>query len=295
MIELMSLLVNALSAGAAYIVVALGMILVFGVLRIVNFAHGTFVVVGGFVGGLAASHGAPLGIAVAASVGTSALSALLSAVLVFIPLRKYPEEILFLASFGLGLGIQGLLLVVLGEAPRVAISVPGLSTVHDVAGVNVPNSMLFNLVAAIVVLFALHILLHRSRVGMMMRATAENQDMATLMGVSPRTMWMLAFTIAGCLTGLASVVWFVRIGSVTARSDLELTLVSFIVLALGGVGREIGVVIGAFAYGLFEAATSHWLPSEWATYQQLLVFLLVMVLLVFKPGGFFARREVVSR
>ncbi|MCZ7663886.1 MAG: branched-chain amino acid ABC transporter permease [Thermoleophilia bacterium] len=286
---------DGLSLGSSYSLLALGLTMVFGVLGLVNFAFGDMIVWTAFLAVELTSIGLPLPAVIPLTlVGSVALSMFVGEV-VFRRVGTQNPLSLLLVSFGLSLVLVALAVQVFGELALMFPSPTALNTVLQVDGLQISMLSLVNVAVAAVILAALFVLLNRSRLGLALRATAENARTARLMAVRPKSMVRLSFAITGVIGGVIALLWFMKVGTVTPRSGLDITLKAFIALVIGGLGSARGAVAGGFALGFAEAALASWLPVDLRGLQQALAFVVVVILLVLRPQGIGGRLLDVSR
>lgn len=286
--------IDGLSLGSFYALAALGIGLLFGVLRLINFAHGSFITFGAyalivpsaatqatlFIGSF---HPVPLVLCVVFLV---VLMALLSEFLVFRPLRDASPATLMIGSFALGFVIQNLIIMVYGGRPKAVGLWSDLSAgIQLMDGVQVPMLQLIIIGVTLTLMVVLVLFLTRTRWGVQMRAAAEDFRMARMLGVRANFVIMLAVAISGMLAAAVSLLFVVQTGILDFRMGLPMMLFAFIATVIGGMGSLVGAVVGGFAVGMLSILLQTFLPSDIRAYRDVFVFLVVIAILVARPQG----------
>ena len=182
--------------------------------------------------------------------------------------------------------------MIFGEQPRI-LQVPSyLTTVITVGDLRIPAIQIIAIGAGVIVVSAFYALLYRTPFGMRLRASAEIPATARLMGIKPDRVLLYAFAVSGVIAGIAGLIWFIKVGAVTPRSDLDPTLKAFIGLVLGGLGRISGAILGGLALGVIEVSLSVLLPDSLLVFTPSIVFATVILILVLRPEGLSARKGV---
>lgn len=289
---LVQAVLDALSVGSMYALLALGLTLVFSVMNLINFAYGIMLVWSAYTLSVVADL-AP-GFLVGALVAIAA-STVLSVALGYIAFRPFigkAQSTLLITSFGVLLAVQYVAIVAFGEQPRVLPIPDWLARVITVGDLRVPVLQLVTIAITAVLVTAFYLLLGRTSYGAQLRAAAERPEVARLMGIKPNRVLMLAFVISGVIAGVVGVLWFARAGAITPRSDLEPTLKAFVALILGGLGRPSGAIYGGIALGAIEVSMSLLLPVGAIPYTASIVFALVILMLLFRPQGIVGGKAV---
>ncbi len=284
-------LLNALSIGSIYALLALGLAVVFSVLGLLNFAYGEIVTVTAYTIVLLVQVGVPLGVAALAGLVGGVTTSLVTELVAFRTLRRAPAYAVIFSSFAVSVIIQSLIRNVISPRPQ-GLAVPAwLDQVISVGGLRFPLLSLVTIVIAAIAMIALTAFLQRSRHGLAMRAAAEDFSTTRLMGARAGSLISLAFAISGLLAAVAGVLWIARVGSATPDMGFTPLLQSFIAVVLGGLGSLRGAVIGGFALAFVEVALQVFLPSGYVSYVQALTLVIVIVVLYVRPQGFARRLE----
>jgi branched-chain amino acid transport system permease protein len=284
-------LVFGVLVGALYGLAAVGLSLVFGVTKILNVAHGELLMFGGYASFWAVTLlGIDPFLSIIPAVIFLAVIGYILYKLVFSRLVKLDESVkiqnTLLVGFGLSLILQNIALRLWSADTR------GITTFYSgwavtTFGIRFPIVRVASLVIALVTLLALELFLRRTYTGKALRATVENWEAATLMGIDTQKVYMLAFVMGASLAGIAGAL--VSVGySVDPAMGLNWTLTSLIVMVLGGLGSIIGTFVGGIVLGVTQSATGFFLSQSYREVVGLVLFLLV---LVFRPQGLFGAKE----
>jgi neutral amino acid transport system permease protein len=290
------LLVNGLVTGAIYAIAAVGVSLIYGILRLVNFAWGDVMTFGAYVAfwiDVTLGLGIALG-AVAAMVATAALSVGLEGVL-WRPLRLRGAGFmsLFLASIGLALVLRQAILLVAGPQPR-AYDVDPFK-VYVVGSVRISGAQAIAIVVAVVAIMLVGLLLAFTPLGRNMRAVADNRALAAVAGIDTERVVVLTWVLAGLLAGLAGVLAGLVQGSFDPNFGFALLLPVFAAVVLGGIGSAYGALVGGLVLGV-ASELSTWegfAGGVEPVYKPVVAFAVLIGVLLVRPQGLFGRARVV--
>jgi branched-chain amino acid transport system permease protein len=277
--------INGIALGGTYALLALGLAVVFSILKMINFAHGELMTVGGYAlfGVLAA--GMPLAMAMIAALLASVVLAVLMERIAFRPFRNYGGATLLISSFAVSSLIQVALENFFSPRPR-AIALPAiLSEAVSFGALSVGILQIISIVVTLCVLAALVIFLKRTVMGLAMRAAADDFDVTNLMGIRANGVISVTFAISGFLAGIAGLLWIAQRSSVDPTMGSFPVLQSFIAVILGGLRSPVGAVIGGFVLGLAEVYLQAFLPASIEQYREAFALLLVVGILVRWPDG----------
>ena len=292
---------NALSIGSIYALIALGYTMVYGIIELINFAHGDIFMVGAFVsvifiGAIMGQSGAVdnvpflIILILGALVFTMPLIGLLNVSierLFYRPLRHAPRLAPLITAIGVSFILQNAALVIAGSGDRAAPQVFPLFWQVQFGGASIALLSIFIFALALTLMIALQGFITRTRLGRAMRATAQDQEAASLMGVDLNQTIALTFLLGGMLAGAAGVVWGLNFGYVRQDLGFNAGLKAFTSAVLGGIGNITGAAIGGFIIGFIENFASALGYSRWS---QFLVFMVLTFVLIFKPSGLFGQR-----
>jgi branched-chain amino acid transport system permease protein len=290
MTELVDVVLGGTFHAAILFLVAAGLQLVFGVQKIVNLACGSFYALGAYFGitavGLALKLGMPpllfFPVLVVAGLGIGLVGLPIERVLRTIYRRD--ESYQLLITFGFLLMFQDVFRFVWGATPRSMDNVYMAYGTAHVLGVRVPTYNLLVIAASLVIAAALGLFLERTKTGRIVRATAENRDMAEGLGVNASKIFTLVFTV-GCMLGTVGGALVVPSSAASLDMAVELVVEAFAVVVIGGLGSMRGALVGALIVGLMRAAAISLVPEM----EMLSVYLVVVAALIFKPAGLFGK------
>lgn len=282
--------VNALSLGSLYAVLALGLAMVFSLLGLLNFAYGELVTITGYVMWAMLAGGAPFAAAAAAGIAAATLASLLMELVAFRPLRGAPFAALLFSSFAVAVIIQNLIRQGISPRPK-GISVPEFfDDVLRIGPLRISTLALVTLGVGIAALLSLAAFLRRSRAGLAMRAAAEDFEVTRLMGARANRVIALAFGVSGVLGGIAGVLLVSRGGIVTPDMGFTPILTAFVAVVIGGLGSLRGAMVGGFVVAALEIALQAVLPSNVRPFTSALVLVAVVGILYARPGGLVRER-----
>jgi branched-chain amino acid transport system permease protein len=282
-------LINGLSLGSIYALLALGLAMVYSTLGILNFAYGELITIAGYTMFFASEAGLPFLVAAALAVLAAAIASVLMQAVVFRPLRGASFVTLLFASFALSQVLQGVFRQAISPRSR-GIPTPGLfSEFIEIGGLRIGLLALITLAVALVSMGLLVAFMRSSRAGLQMRASAQDLLTARLLGVRTNRVIPLAFLVSGLLAGVGGVLWIARTTSVNPTTGFTPILVAFVAIVFGGLGSIPGAVIGAFAFGILEIMLQAYLPSSVVPFQFALALLAVAIVLYVRPQGLLGR------
>jgi branched-chain amino acid transport system permease protein len=284
MTQVIQHVVNAITLGSIYALYALGIALIFGTMRLVNFAHGDFVMIGAYAVVVLNGH-VPSPIVVVGTLLVVVLFALLTERIAFRPVRSADAATLMVTSFAVSYVLENLATVIFGALPRTTNISTSLAEAISIGGVSFPRLDLVAIGATAVLLVTLAVFLKRASLGVEMRAAAENFRMARLLGVKANRVIAMAFAISGVLAGVASLLFVAQTGTVSPTLGITPLVVAFFATVLGGLGSLPGAVLGAFLLSAFAELFQAVLPVDLRAFRDAFVYGLVIVLLLVRPQG----------
>jgi branched-chain amino acid transport system permease protein len=291
--ELAQNAVNGLALGSLYALIALGMALIFGIMRLVNFAHGELLTIGGYFLVLAA--GAPWPVLLAASLVVVAVFAIGMEKAAFRPVRTADAPTLLVTSFAVSFFLQNLAMLVFGPLPKTTTVSQALIEPFEIGFLSIPRRDVLTIVATFALLAVLGMFLTRTRLGVQMRAAAEDFRMARVLGVRVNTVIATAFAISGLAAALAAFVLVAQTGTVSPTMGLSPVLVGFVAMVLGGMGSLRGAVLGGFVLGMVTVALQSYLPLEMRYYRDAFAYTAVILVLLIRPQGLIVARSETQR
>ena len=299
-----SVALEGITLGLVYGLIALGYSLVYGILELINFAHGDVFMLGSWISLSVAAHhlgltetssaGAVIGGLALTLLAAMAFCGLLNATIervAYRPLRNAPRLAPLITAIGMSFILQNVGLYFLGPAP---VSVPSIlpdSAVITIGGHAYRWSSLIVALTVVPMLFVLMWLVQKTRQGKAMRATAQDQEAAAMMGINVNRTISFTFLIAGALAGVAGLLYALYSTNIRYDQGFQLGLIAFTAAVLGGIGNLPGAVLGAMCIGLIqqfnEGLSWHAPSSQWT---QSIVFAILILILVFRPEGLLGER-----
>jgi branched-chain amino acid transport system permease protein len=303
MIGFLQNLIDALSLGSLYALAALGIGLMFGVLRLINFAQGDFITLGAYaliapvtdVTARMVIGAWPLPLMLLGTCAVVVAFVLLADLLLFRWLRHAPPPTLMIASFAAGYIIENGILVVYGARPKAIDLWPALGRQIEIGALHVPKLQLVTIGVTLTLMIALTLFLKRTRFGVQMRAAAEDFKMARYLGVRANLVIGIAFSISGILAAAASLLYISQTGALSFSLGVPLMLFGLIATVIGGMGSLVGAVVGGFAVGFISSMLQAYLPEDLRSFRDAFVFAIVILILLFRPAGLIPTRAFIQR
>jgi branched-chain amino acid transport system permease protein len=293
MTQLIQHVVDALSFGSLYALLALGIALIFGVMELINFAYGELIMASAFV--LALCGAFPLPLLVPLTILVAIVLAVAMERIAFRPVRGADPATLLVTSFAVSYLLQNLARLIFGSLPRTVNVSSGLSGSIHVGGVSITRLDLAVIVTTALLLIGLAQFLRRSSLGTQMRAAAEDFDMARLLGVRANQVIAVAFALSGVFAGLAALALVIKTGIVTPTTGSTVAIFGFIAVILGGMGSLSGAVLGAYGLGAMTVLLQVALPLSLRPYRDAFLFAIVIAVLVWRPEGLVVARSRLTR
>jgi len=279
-------IVNGLILGSMYALVAIGFSMIYGIIRLINFAHGDVVMIGAFLTlGLLQVAGAPFLIVALVVLIASAIVGILIEKGAFRPMRGAPQVTGFIASLAVSIMLQNLGILVLTAQPRNFTFPDYLQKVINMGGVSFRAVDVVIMLSALTLMCALILLVNKTKLGMAMRATAENIDVARLMGININRTIMATFAMGSALAGIAGLMWGGKFGQIDPLLGFVPGLKSFVAAVIGGVGSIPGAILGGYVLGLSEVLFVGLLPPIYSAFRDAFVFSTLILILLIMPNG----------
>jgi len=282
-------LVNGLTVGSTYSLIALGYTLIFGVLGIINMAHGQIFIFGSLVGlVLMTSFSMPLGVALLAAVAISAILGLVLEYTALRPLRKknVPHLASLISTIGFAILMEEAMHKFFGADSRAFPQSFG-DTTFDLGIIQIRSVDLVILGIAVVLMFVLHFWIQKTKMGKAIRATAENTDTANILGINTNMVIVITVMLASALGGVAGILIGMAYSALIPTMGMTLGFKGLAVLILGGVGSIPGAMVCGVLLGIIEVFTVAYGDSS---YRDAVAFGLIILILLLKPEGLFGRK-----
>jgi branched-chain amino acid transport system permease protein len=299
---LLQQILNGLILGSLYALVALGYTMVYGILELINFAHGEIVMLGAMVSvtvlAALAALGVPVPLALLAALAAAVLVCVSTGVLVervaYRPLRNAPRLAPLITAIGVSIVLQNLAMIIWG---RQYLSLPPVLDIeiYELAGATITNVQILIVAVAALVMAGLLLLVQRTRLGRAMRATAQNREVAGLMGVDVNRVIAATFAVGSALAAVAGLLIAAYYGIAHYNMGFILGLKAFSAAVLGGIGNIPGALLGGLLLGVIESLgagyigdlTNGFLGSH---YQDIFAFFILILVLIFRPSGLLGER-----
>lgn len=281
-------IVDALTLGSLYALMALGLVIVYGILRLVNFAYGELIMVAGY--SLYLLNGSPLPWLVMAAMAIimAVLTGIATEYVAFRPVRERSVTAVLITSFAFSTLLQNAALLFISPRSR-PVPLPELfSKTVQFADVIIPVRNLLTIGCTVVLLALFALILRRTVLGIALRAAASQFRMARMLGVPANLIISTAFAISGLFAGVVSLFWLGRIGSVVPSIGLEPLLVAFIATVIGGMRSLPGAVFGGYALALIDTSFNYLLPQDLLAFRDAFTFSIVIFILLWRPEGMIA-------
>jgi branched-chain amino acid transport system permease protein len=296
-------IIDALSLGSLFALTALGISLVFGIMRLVNFAHGDFISLGAYA--LIVPSASPTAImyignwpALATIVAICAILILIAIVcerVAFKPLRGADPSVLMIASFAVSYFIQNAIIMIYGGRSKGVDLWPFLQVQVPVGGIRLQLLQLVTIASTIILLGLLTLFLHKLPIGRQMRAASENFTMARLLGVRANFVIAAAFGVSGFLAAVVSLLYVVQRGTLAYDVGAPLVMAGFVATVIGGMGSVFGAVLGGFFVGITNVFFQVMLPVSIRADRDAFVFAFVILILLIRPSGLIKVKSVEER
>lgn len=277
--------INAVSLGGVYALLALGLAIVFSIIGLINFAHGELMTASGYALLAGLGLGLPFPMAVLVAICCGGLAAMAMERVAFRPMRGSGVTSLLLTSFAVSSLLKVLFQNGVSARPQ-AVAMPGWMTgAFEIGGLTFGVGPTISIVVSILALIALELFLRRTVTGTAMRAASEDFAVVRLMGIPANRVIATAFFLSGLLAALAAMLWVANRASVDPLMGFTPVLKAFIAAVMGGLGSLPGAVLGGFLLGVIEVALQATLPSDMAPYRDAIVLFGVIVILLVRPQG----------
>jgi branched-chain amino acid transport system permease protein len=302
--KLSDLTVNGLTQGSVYALIALGYSMVYGILKLLNFAHGDVYMIGAFIGFFTLDFlGGPIepsltpwlvvgGMFAVAMLGCGALGVVIER-FAYRPLRDAPRIAPLITALGVSFFLQNSALLLFGANFRDynTFELIGVTTYHPLRNVYLTVTQLLTFVGAIGLMIGLTLLVARTRTGKAMRATSYDREAATMMGIDVDRVIASTFFVGSALAGAAGIMFGLVYGQIYHFMGFLAGLKGFTAAVVGGIGSIPGAMLGGFLIGLTEAYSTGYLPQG-STFHDLYVFALLIIIILVRPRGLLGKADV---
>jgi branched-chain amino acid transport system permease protein len=278
--------VDALSLGSTYALGGLGIALLFGLMRLVNFAHGQIIVIGAYAVWFLRTDWHQLWPIVIFGLAVSVVAtALIMERLAFRSLRHASPAILLASSFAVAILVQNLMIVIIGDDFRSVAAPASFGGSFTLGDLRVARVSVFTLIIGVTMMVCLAAVLKKTSIGIQMLAAAEDFKMAQMLGVRANGVIAVAFAVSGLLAGAMSFIIVTQQGLISIRMGLSPLLIAFVATVLGGIGSLTGAAVGGMLLGILTTALQVMLPVSLAPFRDAFLYSAVIALLLVRPQG----------
>ena len=282
-------LISGLSLGSIYALIALGYTMVYGIAKMLNFAHGDIIMIGAYAGIVTVNQlGLPPIVAVIVSVVICAGLGMLIEFLAYKPLRQAPPLSVLITAIGVSYLLQNLATYITGGLARAYPEISFLKGTFMVGALKVKVITVVTPVLTILLVIALVMFINHTKTGMAMRAVSKDFDTARLMGIKVNSVITVTFVIGSFLAGVGSILYFTNYGQVSPTIGAMPGLKAFVAAVFGGIGSIPGAVLGAYIIGICESLIKA--NDAIAIFSNAFTFALLILVLLFKPNGMFGEK-----
>ena len=279
-------LMAGISVGGQYALIAIGYTMVYGILRLINFAHGDIFMVAGLIV-VYATTAMPIYIAIPLMIAATVFLGFMVERVAYKPLRDAPRMSIMISAIGVSYLLQNLALYVTGGLSQQYPAIPWISDTVTVLGATTKRVTLITPVLTLVLVVALVFLIKKTKIGMAMRAASRDFETSQLMGIKINSVVSMTFIIGTFLAAIGSILFFTNYTGVTPTAGAMPGLKAFVAAVFGGIGSIPGAVIGAFIVGICENIIK---GLGWTTFSDAFTFALLIVILIAKPTGLFGEK-----
>ena len=287
MVHFLQTLISGLSLGSIYALIALGYTMVYGIAKMLNFAHGDIIMVGAYAVITAVfSMGMPPVVAVLFSIVVCAVLGVLVEFLAYRPLRQAPPLAVLITAIGVSYFLQSLALLIYGPEQKAFPAVISLPTI-TLGAVQIDGITLATLIITAVIMIALNLFINKTRLGKAMRAVSEDKGAAELMGISVNKTITITFAIGSALAAVASIFYGSAYVYIRPTTGAMPGIKAFTAAVFGGIGSIPGAMLGGILLGIIEQFSKTYISTLWA---DAIVFGVLVVVLVVKPTGLLGKK-----
>jgi len=283
--------INAISIGSLYALMAIGLAMVFGILRLINFAHGDLIMVGSYAALLVLAAGAPFWVAALAGIAASTIAGLIMERVAYRPIRGAPDVAMLLTSFAVTILLENAAILLFTPTARPFPAPAFLGTAFRFGPLRVASVDLVAISVAGVLLVLLTLFVTRTQVGVSMRAASQDLLAARLVGINVNAVIAYAFAIGSMLAGVVGLLWSARVGKIDPLMGFYPVLKAFVASVIGGLGSLPGAVLGGYVLGILEILLQGLLPEALTPFRDGFVFVALIILLLFRPNGILGSTE----
>jgi branched-chain amino acid transport system permease protein len=296
-------LLSGVSVGGQYALIAIGYTMVYGILRLINFAHGDVFMVAGILMVYISASGVPLYISIPLVLALTAAIGFAIERVAYKPLRSAPRMSIMISAIGVSYTLQNLVLYITGGLNQFYPSIPFISDTVTIGGASTRMVTIVTPILTLVLVVALVLLINHTKIGMAMRAVSKDFETSRLMGIKINSVISVTFVIGSFLAGVGSILYFTNYSTVIQTSGSMPGLKAFVAAVFGGIGSVPGAVVGAFIIGICEnllkgldtiliKAGIITKTFGFTTFSDAFTFALLIIILIVKPTGLFGEKQI---
>lgn len=281
-------IINGLSVGSIYALIALGYTMVYGIIRLINFAHGEIMMMGAYFAFVTVfATGMPFFAVLIVSMVLAALLGITIETLAYKPLRKAPRISALITAIGMSLFLQNLALVIFKADPKIMPAIIPKRPVM-IGSIQIGTVTIVTILLSIFFMILLDFFVKKTKPGKSMRAVSEDKEASILMGINVNRTISITFAIGSALGALGGVLYSIAYTQVFPTMGVMPGLKAFVAAVLGGIGLIPGAMLGGFAIGMIETITKAYISSQWS---DAIVFGILIIVLIIKPTGILGKNE----
>jgi branched-chain amino acid transport system permease protein len=289
--EFLQQLINGLALGSVYALLALGYTMVYGIIQLINFAHGEIYMIGAFAGFYSASTlKLPLLPTLLVAMVASALAGIIIEKVAYKPLRNSPRIALLITAIGVSLFLQNAMRLLVGSNPKPFPDLINAGSIN-IGSIQIEVKTILMFVVSALLVILLQFIVYKTKVGKAMRASSQDMEAASLMGINVDNTISLTFAIGSALAGIAGVLVAISYPSITPYMGAMPGLKAFVAAVLGGIGSIPGALVGGIAIGLLETFSKAYISTN---FSDAIVFAILIIILLIKPSGLLGKKTNVK-
>lgn len=290
-LNILEQLINGLRTGSIYALIALGYTMVYGIAKLINFAHGDIIMVGAYCLYLAVSlFNLPIYVAMAITISVCAVLGILVERVAYKPLRKAPALAVLITAIGVSYLLQSIALIIFDATP-IPVDTIITNTVFHIAGISISSITIITLLVTGVSMCILTYFINKTKMGSAMRAVSEDRQAAELMGIDVNKTISLTFAIGSALAAVAGILYIAQYPSLKPTLGALPGIKAFVAAVLGGIGSIPGAMLGGILLGVIEGLSKAYISSDLS---EAIVFGVLVVVLLIKPSGLLGKQKQVK-
>jgi len=285
--EFLQQLINGLALGSVYALLALGYTMVYGIIQLINFAHGEIYMIGAFAGFYSATTlGLTLIPTLLIAMIASGLAGIIIEKIAYKPLRNSPRITLLITAIGVSLFLQNGMRILVGSNPKPFPDLINAGSIN-IGAIQIEWKTILMIAVSAALVLILQFIVYKTKVGKAMRASSQDMEAASLMGINVNNTISLTFAIGSALAGIAGVLVAISYPSITPYMGVMPGLKSFVAAVLGGIGSIPGALLGGVAIGLVETFSKAYISTN---FSDAIVFGVLIIILLIKPSGLLGKK-----